>query len=977
MIIDDYINYEIEYRNKYGDKTIILIQVGSFFELYSINENCSFMNKIGDICNIQISRKNKAIKEVGKNNPLMAGFPLYAVQKFIQILLNHQFTIVLIEQITPPPNPQRKITEIISPSTNINNNIRNGNYILVYFFEEINGYLNVGISGVDLTTGKSFVYENGSSKKDPQLTLDECYRILSVYNPTEILIISDEISEEYKKKINDIININCLIHRKYEKYELLKFMKKIDYQKKILEKAFNNTSMLSIIEFLNLEKMTIGILSFCSLLQFAYEHNADIIKELDIPEILEKSNKLLLEYNSAIQLNLISYNSNEKTLMEILNRTSTAFGSRGFKERLLNPINDKDELNRRYEKIEELLKDNKFKLIIKKLNNINDLERIKRKILLKKINPCEWNGFINSLEYAIEAFEIINIPNDTLELINSFSHLNLDECSKYNFNDIKTNIFKEGYIKELDELMEDYKNQLNKLEIIVNKISEIDDTSCKLEYNDKDGYYISITKKRFETALKKDKNYMSKFDKRLTTNNNSYKLTSIDINEASTIIERRQEEISKKTILEYQKYLSNISNNQIKLLTNIIEELTELDINSCNAKNAFEYCYYRPIIKDNKGSYINTENLRHPIIERLITNVEYIGNDIYLNQDGILLYGINSSGKSSLMKAVGLSIIMSQSGMYVPATLFEYSPYNHIFTRICGNDDIYRGMSSFVVEMTELRNILQRSDENSLVIGDEICCGTEITSAIAIVSSAINELIKKKSSFIFTSHLHDLPTISIIKDKNLRIFHIHIEIIDDKIIYERKLREGQGSNIYGIDVCGSLDMPNDFMKNAEIVRKEIMGLDINLMNIKKSNYKSSIFMDKCQICNERPAKETHHINYQINADENGKFSNFDKNTPHNLVNVCEECHLKEHKGEIGIIGYKQTSKGIIIEVDKTARIFKLIKRGKNNWFMRKKINDKFKHVEEKDIIEFYNKQTKMNIKEISVEMERDFFDISL
>ena len=158
-------------------------------------------------------------------------------------------------------------------------------------------------------------------------------------------------------------------------------MKKLDYQNKILEKAFKNTSMLSIIEFLNLEKMTIGILSFCSLLQFAYEHNADIIKELNIPEILEKSNKLSLEYNSAIQLNLISYNSNDKTLMEILNRTSTAFGSRGFKERLLNPINDKDELNRRYEKIEELLKDNKFKLVIKKLNNINDLERIRRKIL--------------------------------------------------------------------------------------------------------------------------------------------------------------------------------------------------------------------------------------------------------------------------------------------------------------------------------------------------------------------------------------------------------------------------------------------------------------------------------------------------------------------------------------------------------------------------------------------------------------------
>ena len=976
MIIDDYLNYEIEYRKKYGEKTLILIQVGSFFELYSINENCSFMNKIGDICNLTISRKNKTIREVGKNNPLMAGFPLYSIQKFIQILLNHQFTIVLIEQTTPPPNPERKITEIISPSTNINNNIRNGNYIIVYYFEEVNGFLNVGISGVDLTTGKSFVYENGSNRKDPQLTLDECYRILSAYNPTEILIISDVIKDEYKNKINDIININCLIHRKFEDYELLSFMKKIDYQKKILEKAFKNTSMLSIIEFLNLEKMTIGILSFCSLLQFAYEHNADIIKELNIPEILEKSNKLLLEYNSAIQLNLISYNSNDKTLMEILNRTSTAFGSRGFKERLLNPINDRNELNRRYEKIEELLKDNKFKLVIKKLNNINDLERTKRKILLKKINPHEWNGFINSLEYAMEAFDILDIKNETSLLIQSFSHLNLDECSKYNINDIKSNIFKEGYSIEIDELMEDYKNQLKKLEEIVEKISRIDDTSCKLDYNDKDGYFISITKKRFETALKKDKSFMTKFDKRLTTNNNSYKLTSADINEASTIIERRQDEISKKVILKYQEFLSNIPKNQIDILTKIIEELTELDISCCNAKNAFDFCYYRPIIKDG-GSYLNAENLRHPIIERLMTNVEYIGNDINLNQDGILLYGINSSGKSSLMKAVGLSIIMSQSGMYVPATSFEFSPYNHIFTRICGNDDIYRGMSSFVVEMTELRNILQRSDENSLVIGDEICCGTEITSAIAIVSSAINELIKKKSSFIFTSHLHELPTISIIKDKNLRIYHIHIEIVDDKIIYERKLKEGQGSNIYGIDVCGSLDMPNDFMKNAEIVRKEITGLDVNLMNTKKSNYKSSIFMDMCQVCNEKPAKETHHINYQINADDNGKFSNFDKNTQHNLINVCEECHLKEHKGEIGIIGYKQTSKGIIIDIDKTARIYKLIKRGRNGWFIRKKINDKFKAVEEKDLIDFYNKQMKSGIKEISIEMEKDFLDISL
>ena len=126
-------------------------------------------------------------------------------------------------------------------------------------------------------------------------------------------------------------------------------------------------------------------------------------------------------------------------------------------------------------------------------------------------------------------------------------------------------------------------------------------------------------------------------------------------------------------------------------------------------------------------------------------------------------------------------------------------------------------MSSFVVEMTELRNIIQRADKHSLIIGDEICSGTEAISGVCIVSSAINELLNKKASFIFTSHLHELSSISLIKDREeLKIYHMHIEIRDDNtIIYDRKLKEGQGSNVYGIEVCKSLDMPNDFMKNAE------------------------------------------------------------------------------------------------------------------------------------------------------------------
>lgn len=980
MIIDDYLNYQDEYKIKYGDNTIILMQIGSFFELYSIIENCPFLYKLGDICNFQISRKNKSINEISRNNPLMAGFPLYTKDKFIQILLQHNYTIVLIEQITEPPNPKRKITEIISPSTNINVISKKSNYILVFYFEEYNNLLLVGISGVDLTTGKSFIYENGANKSDPQYTLNECYRIITTYNPTEILLLSDKISDNNKYEILLVFNSNnCLIHKKFDNIELKSQMKKIEYQNKILEKSFENNTMLSIIEYLNLEKLNIGRLSFCYLLQFAFEHNSEIIKELNLPELIENSKILTIDYNSSLQLNIISHNENEKPLIDILNRCSTAFGSRGFKERLLNPITNKEELNIRYNKIDDLLTNNNFKDINKKLNNIIDLERVKRKILLKKLHPSEWNAIINSFENAIEAFKItddnnnITIINDILKQLDI---LNINECNKYNIGDIKTNIFNRNYLENVDKLTDIYNENIDKLNKIVEFINSIDDVVCKLEYTDKEGYFITITKKRYDIALKKHKEFMNKFEKRIVNNNNNYKITSDIIIETSKNIEEIQNEINLIINKEYLLFLDNfliINKNSFDI---IIKHLTELDINTCNAKNAFEYCYYKPIIHMNSdNSFINAENIRHPIIERIANNIEYIANDISLNQNGILLYGINSSGKSSFMKAIGLNIIMAQAGMFVPSTSFNYSPYNYIMTRICGNDNIYKGMSSFVVEMTELRNILQRADKNSLVIGDEICCGTEAISGVCIVSSAINELITKKTSFIFTSHLHELTTISLIKDKinkELFIYHMHIDIVDDKIIYERKIKEGQGSNIYGIDVCKSLDMPLNFIKNTEIVKKELQGINENIVNPKKSNYNSDIYIDMCEVCKVNKGKETHHINYQINADKNGNFSNFNKNENHNLVCICDECHLKEHKGEIGIIGYKQTSKGIKLEITKEPRIKHLIKKENDKWFYRKKKTDKFILTTEKEIIDFYNKQTKSHIKEITIEIENMF-----
>ncbi len=204
MIIDEYIDYMQKYKDQYGDKCIVFLQVGSFYEMYTIaeyNNNDYDIYKIADICGIQTTKKNKSIKEISRNNPVMAGFPMHSVSKFTQILLNNNYTIVIIQQGEDNKNVTRSVAEILSPGSNINITDKKSNYMMVVIYELINNYVIAGISGIDLSTGKTFVYEIGSTKDDPELANDEVFRMISAYNPIELIILGDKIDEKSKKKI--------------------------------------------------------------------------------------------------------------------------------------------------------------------------------------------------------------------------------------------------------------------------------------------------------------------------------------------------------------------------------------------------------------------------------------------------------------------------------------------------------------------------------------------------------------------------------------------------------------------------------------------------------------------------------------------------------------------------------------------------------------------------------------------------------
>lgn len=980
MIIDDYISYSNQYKQKYGEKCVVLMQVGSFYELYSIDDDTSNdIYHIADLCNIQISKKNKSITEVSISNPLMAGFPLYTLKKYTGILLNHNYTIVLVEQVTEPPNPERKITEILSPGMNINVENKKNNYMMVLYFEYIDDLPVVGIAGMDLSTGKSFVYEAGSSKQDPEFTNDEVFRMMATYNPREVIVMSNKKYQDVQKNylIKNINRANILIHYLWDTYEYMSHMNKVSYQNNILEKAFRKKTMLSVTEMLNMERYQFARIALCCLLQFAYEHNVDIVHNLTVPEIINDTKFLNIEFNSAMQLNIVGTNANEKPLVDILNRCCTPFGSRMFREKLLNPIIDASSLMASYDAIDFAMKDGKYVKIMKHLRNILDVERIKRKMQLNKMNPQDWASFKISIESAISVLKDyydydVGAYEDMLSYLTGV--IDIAEASKYNLADIKGNFFNKGVYSDIDKCVGDFDKAYHNIVGIYNYINSIgigDTTLCKIDYSDRDGYCINMTKKRFDAAIAADHKYMKEFKVKTLTASNNIKLVNKDIIDNTNIMDEMQAIIVKKVVGYYKDFVETFITRYEKEICEIVNHICRIDIACCNARNAMEYRYTRPAIEDCESSFVEANDVRHPIIERIDESVEYIGNDITLRNastNGMLLYGINAAGKSSLMKSIGLNIVMAQAGMFVAATDMKYHPYKHLFTRISGMDNIYKGMSSFTVEMTELRNILQRCDKYSLVLGDEVCSGTESVSALAIVASGIDVLVKRKAGFIFATHLHDLTNLGIIKqyiDGYICVKHIHIVIDENnRITYERKLRDGKGASTYGIEVCRSLDMPESFMKTAENIRKEIQGDSLSIVSPIVSKYNKELYMTKCALCGNK-AEDTHHINYQCNSDENGNFKNFHKNSRHNLIALCKVCHKKQHSGEIDIKRYIKTSEGVTIECeDLTADdvessdtsheendrlnqsdydiLCQYIKKGKTSWFLRKNKNNVFR-----------------------------------
>jgi DNA mismatch repair protein MutS len=345
---------------------------------------------------------------------------------------------------------------------------------------------------------------------------------------------------------------------------------------------------------------------------------------------------------------------------------------------------------------------------------------------------------------------------------------------------------------------------------------------------------------------------------------------------------------------------------------------------------------------EDNNNFLELIDLRHPIIENNQEIGLYVPNDIILGDlslvdkdyknnvivqnstynnindnkmHGVLLYGINSSGKSSLMKSIGISVVLAQAGFFVPAKAMRFCLFDSLFTRISGADNISKGLSSFAVEMLELKNIFNRATANSLILGDEISHSTETSSGVSIVASAILKLSKLQSIFIFATHLHQLPELEEIeKLKNIICLHLSVmyEDDEDKLIFDRKLKYGSGSSVYGLEFAKSLHMDKEFLDTANAIRKRITD-DYNtverLTHQKSSKYNKDLYISTCAICGAK-VDDVHHIKEQKNSDEKGFIGHINQNHKFNLIPLCKKHHKMVHDGKIIINGFVTTSKGL-------------------------------------------------------------------
>ena len=968
------------YREKYGSNTIVLMQCGTFYEMYGHKTTAeteykgSLIHDFSQKCNMTISAKKiKTTKGTNENNPetiYMAGFRDYSLEKYVKKLVDYEYTVVVIsqreenilqkQQGVNNKKMERFVEGIYSPGTHMSYETEtdqqwNKHLMCIWIQPYKNTHYIIGSSILNIFTGQSYLLEHQIQSKLQSTSFDELEKSVSIYRPKEVLFICDD-----EKMLSRIYGLqNVFVHSYNSEIDAVNHAEKQVYRRHILNKYFGEEAIYQCAEFSQCELAT---QSFCFLLNFLEEHNKELCKRVKLPQVENNhGGKLVLLANHTLhQLNIID-DVKLKTHQHILssvhswtNKCITTMGKRLFLQTLTHPIYDEIALEKEYAIMGQLLKLDKnqtkdqIETIRKQLQHVHDIQTLSRQLMLRRIYPsglCKIYKSVQTIQEILMEFEEKKMPwmytylsidwkefrHKLLQfLIFIETRINVEVCASVNsMNNIEEPLLKQGIYENLDTLYNKYNTRQTQLDEIrlywerkMSPISKMGDF-VKHCHTEKHAITLQMTKTRCKTLQDKMKGHADKIvlpsgvefywkDVSFSTStkaNNEIHFPQCD--EICRYLGQFQTDLNVLTQEIFVRIMEEVEVEHMDFLERCATVVSKLDVllNKCHI--AQKYNYTAPTIDQSATkSFVHAYDLRHILIEQINTDEIYVTNDVILGRrqeeekeeeeetNGMLMFGTNTGGKTSLMRALGTAIILAQAGMYVPCKRFLFKPYKSIYSRILNQDNFFKGQSTFSVEMSELRVILQYADENSLVLGDELCSGTETVSALSIMMASLIRLHERKSSFMFATHFHEIVDFEELNQlERLKCFHVGLtyDAQTESLIYDRKLKPGSGSRSYGLEVCESLYMDKAFLEQAYNLRKKHFPEHEGSLNHEKTKYNSKKIKGECERCG-KPSVEIHHLQEQHKADtNNGYIEGFHKNHPANLMALCEECHLTMHK----------------------------------------------------------------------------------
>ncbi len=798
----------LEIKKDYKD-CILFYRLGDFYEMFF--EDALTCSKELEIT---LTGKNCGLEERAP----MCGVPFHSVDGYLNKLISKGYKVAICEQVEDPKSTKgivkREVVRIVTPGTNLNTQAMDetkNNYLMSIVYTT-NAY---GISAVDVTTGDYYVTEVDNERK----LLDE----INKFMPSEIICndsfyVSGVDVEDLRNRCN--ISISSL-----EPWY---------FDDELCIRSLKEHFRVGDLQGLGLGDYTIGIIAAGSIMQYLYETQKNSLLHLTkiIPYVTSKY--MVLDSSTRRNLELtetLREKQKRGSLLWVLDKTKTAMGARLLRTYLEQPLIKAEQINDRLDAIEEL---NNFAIVREELreylNPIYDLERLISKVSYKTTNARDLIAFKNSLamlppiklllqdfqrQELKEASKELDVLEDIFELIDK----SIEEDPPLSIKE--GGFIKEGYSKEADELRKaktEGKDWLAQLEAKEREATGI--KNLRVKFNKVFGYYFEVTNSYKDLV---PMNWVRK-----QTLSNAERYTTDELKKLEDMILGAEDKLF---ALEYELFceIRETIASKMERIQATAKLIAKIDVYASLALIAERNNYVRPSI--NTQGVIQIQEGRHPVVEKMIDHDLFITNDTFLNNKKkriSIITGPNMAGKSTYMRQTALIVLMAQIGCFVPAKSANIGIVDRIFTRVGASDDLASGQSTFMVEMTEVANILNNATKNSLLILDEIGRGTSTFDGLSIAWAVVEHISNTKllgAKTLFATHYHELTELEG-KLEGVNNYCIAVKEQGEDIVFLRKIVKGGADKSYGIQVAKLAGIPNGVLQRAHQIAKQLSNQNI-------------------------------------------------------------------------------------------------------------------------------------------------------